>query len=171
MKNFKNLALAALTFVATVAPTAIAPAQAGAFNNLTTGQKELIVSIKRQGVDISASACKNDGSYGYFSYYSGTWRDAKIQICTNVATSQADQWETLRHEAVHVAQKCENRDHGNTFRTLSTASWLKKYGSESDAAFITRAYPKAKWGIEFEAFTLQKYSNQTIANIVNKACN
>ena len=165
MRNFKNLALAALTFVATVAPTAIAPAQAGAFNNLTTGQKELIVSIKRQGVDITASACEDNGSYGYFSYYTGTWANAKIQICTNVATSQAEQWETLRHEAVHVAQKCENRDHGNSFQTLSTTSWLRKYGSQSDAQFIKSAYPRAKWAIEFEAFTLQKYSNQTLSLI------
>ena len=166
--KLRNLALAALTFVATVAPTAIAPAQAYTRN---VGQEALVSAIRQTGVTVTTSACKDDSSYGYFSYYSGTWRDARIQICTNVTTSRAQVWETLRHEAVHVAQKCENRDHGNSFQTLSPASWLRKYGSESDAQFVMRAYPKAKWAIEYESFTLQKYSNQTVANIVNKACN
>ena len=168
MRNFKNLALAALTLVATVAPTAITPAQAYTRN---AGQEALVSAIRETGVTVTTSTCEDDGSYGYFSYYTNTWRNAKIQICTNVATTQAQVWETLRHEAVHVAQKCENIDHGNSFETLTTTSWLRKYGSQSDAQFIKSAYPKAKWAIEFEAFTLQKYSNQTIANIVNKACN
>jgi hypothetical protein len=164
--NFKALALATVTAAAVIAPTAIAPAKA--FN---AGGLNLIKAIDKAGVELNQSACPNGNSYGWFSYRRGTWSNASIQICTNVATTYEDQWETLRHEAIHVAQKCNNPSHGHDFETLTTWSFLKGQATDSDANFVMDNYPKAKWLIEIEAFTFMKKSNQTIANLVNKACN
>jgi len=149
---------------------AVAPRPRRSGGSMTSGQRALVSSIKRTGTTITFSTCSDDKSMGWFAYHVGTMRGTKIQICSNVATTTADQWETLRHEAVHLAQKCENPKHGETHETLTSWSFLKSNASESDAAFIQRAYPKAKWLIELEAFTLMKRSNQTIANLVNRAC-
>jgi len=162
--NIKALALTALATTATLVGGA--PAEA-----MTSGQRALVSSIHRTGTSISYSSCPDNKSMGWFSYRVGTMKGTKIQICSNVATSTHDQWETLRHEAIHLAQKCENRYHGDTFETLTTWSFLKSQATESDAAFIQRAYPKAKWLIELEAFTFMKRSNQKIADLVNRACN
>jgi len=155
------------------APTAPAPrAQAvQTAPRYLPGEQALLNAIANVGVPVNVGQCEDDGSYGYFAYRTNTWNTARIQICTNVATDKDTQWETLRHEAVHVAQKCENRDHGNSFETLTTWSFLKGQATDSDANFVMSAYPEAKWLIEIEAFTFQKKSNQTIANLVNKACN
>ena len=161
--NLKALALAAVTATATLASGAPSLAY-------TNGQRALVDSITRTGTTITTSPCSGKQSMGWFSYRVGTMRGAAIQICSNVATHHTDQWETLRHEAVHLAQKCENPTHGEDFETLTSASFLKREATESDASFVMRAYPKAKWLIELEAFTLMKRSNQTIANLVNRAC-
>jgi hypothetical protein len=78
-------------------------------------------------------------------------------------------WETLRHEAVHVAQKCYNPYMTNN---VMSQQWLNQNGaSVSVWSFIKSAYPSSDWAIEYEAFTLMKYSNQTIADLVNHYCN
>lgn len=130
----------------------------------------LIEELQSVGVTVRVSPCSDDSSYGYFAYDHGTFRGSLIQICSNVATTSAQRWETLRHEAVHVAQKCSNPNHGNTFQTVNTWSFLKRNAYESDAQFITRAYPQEKWGIELEAFTLMRESNGVILNFVAQAC-
>jgi hypothetical protein len=162
--NFKAL-LATLATVATV----IAPTAAVAGTG-TPGKAALRDALTNVGVPINGGHCESN-TMGYFSYKTNTWADAEIFICTNHAKSDADQWETLRHEAIHVAQKCENRDHGHTFESLTTWSFLKGQATDSDANFVMNNYPEAKWLIEIEAFTFMKKSNQTVANLVNKACN
>lgn len=153
---------------ATATPTAPAAPTAPRY---LSGEQALLNSIKNAGVTVSVNACPDGNSYGWFSYRKGSWSNASIQICTNVATNQNDQWETLRHEAVHVAQKCNNPSHGNNFETLTTWSFIKGQATDSDANFVMNNYPEAKWLIEIEAFTFMKKSNQTVANLVNEACN
>jgi len=135
------------------------------------GGHQLIATLRSAGVKVNFGYCPDEsGTMGYFAYRTNTWMDARVQICTDVATTTADRWETLRHEAVHVAQKCENPNHGNTFETLTSYSFLKNNSTNSDASFVMSAYPKAKWMIELEAFTLMKHSNYTITKMVNRAC-
>ena len=55
--------------------------------------------------------------------------------------------------------------------TVMKLQWIDDNYSKSDWAFIKQAYDKSDWIIEIEAFTLMKYSNQAIADLVNHACN
>ena len=137
----------------------------------TSGETNLWNAIETAGVTITVDECDRDGTMGWFSYYSGSYRDMAIQICTNTAETGAERWETLRHEAVHLAQKCENPSHGDTFETLTTTNFLINNGTDSDWNFVKRNYPEDKWLIEYEAFTLMGYDNQVIADVVNEACN
>ena len=158
-----------LAIAATIVPLAVGGMAPEA--KAEVGGAALQEAVRRTGTTWDTGWCDESGVDGYFSYYVGTMEKTHIQICTNHNPSAAKQWETFRHEAIHLAQKCENRLHGETFETLTTWSFLKTQATESDAQFVTRAYPREKWGIELEAFTFMKQSNQTIANVVNRACN
>ena len=135
------------------------------------GQLALWNAIEATGTTIKVNECEEEGANGWFSYYTGSYQDMEIQICTNVAQTTNKRWETLRHEAVHLAQKCENPDHGDSFETLKTWSFLEPRVREDLASFIMESYPRDKWAIETEAFVMMKFSNFYIADLVNEACN
>ena len=153
----------------TIAGAPAPEAKASMLNNRTDGEA-LIEELMMAGVNVNVSPCSNDKSFGWFAYNPGNLRGSEIQICTNVATTEAQRWETLRHEAVHVAQFCSNPNHGNSFETVNTWSFLKRNAYDSDAQFITSSYPQEKWAIELEAFTLMRQSNAVILNFVAQAC-
>ena len=162
--NIKTiLAAAAIT-----AGTIFAPGAAQAQE--TPGMRNLWNAIKTAGVTITVDDCDND-AMGWFEHHPGSYQNMAIQVCTNSATTFHDRWETLRHEAVHLAQKCENPQHGHQYETLTSMDYLQNNVSGSDWEFIKSSYPREKWVIEAEAFTLMRYDNQTIANVVNEACN
>ena len=91
-----------------------------------------------------------------------------VTICTEVTGGNKTSafWETTRHEAVHMAQHCAT----NLNSPIMKRSWLLENSSQSDQRFISQNYPKSHYWVELEAFTLENYSNQVIANLVNKAC-
>ena len=154
---FKFIASAAIAAAAVVAPTA-AYAEVGGNN--------LLESLDRAGVELTFGACEEHGLTGTYGFFHN--KENWIHICTDVADTNAQQWETLRHEAVHAAQFCKNP---NMASTLTTPEYLKKNSRESDAEFIMRAYDKSDWALELEAFTLMRLSNNQIADVVNYACN
>ena len=169
MNFITRLVTTAAIIPLSIAGVAAPEAKASMLNNRTDGEA-LINELQMAGVSVNVSPCSDDRSFGWFSYQAGTFRGSEIQICTNVATTEAQRWETLRHEAVHVAQKCSNPNHGNDFQTINTWSFLKRNAYESDAQFITESYPQEKWAIELEAFTLMRQSNAVILNFVAQAC-
>ena len=169
MNFISRLVTTAFILPLTIAGAPAPEAKASMLNNPTDGEA-LINELMMAGVNVNVSPCSDDRSFGWFSYNTGTFRGSEIQICTNVATTEARRWETLRHEAVHVAQKCSNPNHGNSFETVNTWSFLKSNGRESDAKFITSSYPQEKWAIELEAFTMMRQSNAVILNFVARAC-
>jgi len=157
--NFSKLfASLALATVATVSP-----AFASTGNEVTNGQRALWNTIEAQGTTINVGECEETDAYGWFNS-----RTNRIVICTNVATDVDTRWETLRHEAVHLAQRCENPSMEST---LLKHQWLFNNGLQSDWSFIQEAYDQEDHMIELEAFTLMRESNQTIAAVVNRACN
>ena len=154
--NFSKIfASIAVATVATVSP-AIA-------NQATPGQIALWDAIEAQGTTIDVGECEETDAYGWFN--SSTNR---IVICTNVATDVATRFETLRHEAVHLAQKCVNPSMESV---VTSRKWLFNNGFQQDWDFIQEAYDEEDHMIELEAFTLMRESNQTIASVVNEACN
>ena len=155
MFSFKKFfATAALAFAATTTPAMAQP-----------GGVELYTALDNAGVEITTGNCEAKGVTGTYGFFmpSKNW----IHICEDVAVSDAQQWETLRHEAVHAAQQCMNP---NMTSTLTTPAFLQKYGNQSEWEFIKSAYEKHDWLIELEAFTLMKLSNSQVADIVAEAC-
>ncbi len=152
--NFTKLfASVALATIATVSPASAT----------TDGQRMLWNTVEAQGTTIDVGACEETDSYGWFNS-----RTNRIVICTNVATEVAERWETLRHEAVHLAQRCVNPSMSSV---VTSRKWLFNNGYQSDWDFIQDAYDQEDHMIELEAFTLMRESNQTIATLVSKACN
>ena len=152
-------------FIATAvlaATAAITPAQA----YVPAGGVDLYSALDDAGVEITTGNCEAEGLTGTYGFFmpSKNW----IHICEDVAVTDAQQWETLRHEAVHAAQYCMD---SSMQTTVMRHSWIENNHSSSDWSFIKQAYDKSDWIIEIEAFTLMNYSNQFIADVVNHACN
>ena len=154
MNFFKSIAIAAVSAATVIASPAIA---------FTEGETKLGNALDQAGVEVLVGECPTDKSYGMYNSKLNA-----IAICTNVATTAEQQWETLRHEAVHAAQRCVN--HSMSF-TVKSSDYLLKNGLQSDWEFIQSAYDKSDWAIELEAFTLMRTSNANVASIVNSACN
>ena len=152
----KFIATAALAVAATVAP-------ASAYQE---GGAQLNSVLEQAGVEVTAGACEPHGITDTLGFFmpSKKW----IHICTDVATTEAQQYETLRHEAVHAAQHCVDPSMQST---VMKHSWIDDNYSKSDWSFIKQAYDKSDWLIEIEAFTLMRYSNFQVAKLVNLACN
>ena len=130
------------------------------------GAYELYTALRNTGVSIDIITCEGDNTYGWYnSGYNNGW--GGMVICDNVATTYSDQWETLRHEAVHAAQHCRG---GRNWDTVMQDSWTRKNLSRADYEFITTDYPKDAWVFEFEAFALEHHSNEFIAHLVNTNC-
>ena len=160
MFNFKAFATAA---VAAASIFTQAPAVA---SQLSAGEQALATALERAGVKVEAGDCSEVGltdTYGFF-----VPEENYIGICTDVATTAAMRWETLRHEAIHAAQKC--KDPSMTSMVMSV-SYIEKNARISDWHFIQRAYEKHDWAIEIEAFTLMRMPNSHIATIVERNCN
>ena len=152
----KFLATAALAVAATVAP-------ASAYEE---GSAQLFNVLEQAGVEVTSGDCEPHGitdTYGFFMP-AKNW----IHICTDVATTDEQKYETLRHESVHAAQFCVDPSMAST---VLSHQWIDENYSKSDWAFIKQAYDKSDWLIEIEAFTLMKYSNYQVAKLVNTACN
>ena len=155
MNFLKAAAAAVLSATALIAPVES--------SNYTPGQKSLVAELERSGVTIEVGNCRNPMLYGFFVAETRT-----IGVCTNNHEATEDPWQTLRHEAVHAAQHCVDP---SMMFTVSTSTYIVNNGSQSDWDFIQQMYPREAWAIELEAFTLMRYSNSQVANVVRGACN
>ena len=98
-----------------------------------------------------------------------------IGLCTDREPSYASFLDTIRHEAVHIAQACMayhepgTDPDGDGFAVLypdGQPDWWLKYGEG-----IARHYDVSEWDIETEAFGMAgDFSAEQITNIVNIAC-
>ena len=156
MNFFKSLAITAISAVTLATSPAIA-------STLTEGETKLVNALDQAGVEVHVGECPTDKAYGLYNSKLNA-----IGICTNVATTLEMRWETLRHEAVHAAQRCVNP---SMAFTVKSSDYLMKNGLQSDWSFIQKAYDKSDWAIELEAFTLMRTSNSNVASVVNSACN
>ena len=133
---------------------------AGAFS---PGEERLLEALNKAGVEIVIEPCETPGYYGAYSA-----KFNELYICTNTIGGISQFWETMRHEAIHVAQRCV--DPGMS-ETVHSKAYLEHYGHDADAKLIMATYDKEDWAIEVEAFTLMRRSNDFVADVVIKACN
>ena len=130
------------------------------------GQQALFKALDRAGVTYSKGDCAEHGIEGMYGFFIPA--NNHIHICDDVATTEEQQWETFRHEAVHAAQRCVNP---SMAFTVNSSQYILSHGSQSDWDFIQQAYDQKDWAIELEAFTLMRRSNVEIAQVVESACN
>ena len=154
MNIFKFIATAAVA-----ASTIAAPSLA----SLDAGEAKLADALDNAGVEVLVGDCPMDSAYGFYHSQKNI-----IAVCTNVAVTPEKRWETLRHEAIHAAQKCVNP---SMAFTVTSSQYLLANGRQSDWDFIQKAYDRKDWAIELEAFTFMRSSNSEVAAIVNNACN
>ena len=146
---------------AAVVAASVVCTPAGA-TELTPGQERLLDNLDAAGVTVEAGECPSEEALGWFIP-----KKQFIALCTNVIDSEEEAWTTLRHEAVHAAQFCVDPTMESTVLRYSV---IRQHRSEDDWNFIRSAYHINDWAIESEAFTLMRLSNDTIADLVEKAC-
>ena len=161
MFNFK-------AFVATtIAAASIFTAPVEAFTTARQGQQELLSALQTAGVTMESGDCEEafdlTDTYGFYYH-----EEKYIAICTDVVEDEAKAWETLRHEAIHVAQGCIDPSMQTTAHRWA---YVEKNANETDAQLIIRAYDREDWAIELEAFTFMRRSNSYVASMVNHTCN
>ena len=169
MKNFKALALAALTLAATIAPTAqaqvadrvVTPARVPATH------RALAQAITNVGVTIydgrNTKECKANEEGRLMGYYDG--HANYMVLCTNNGTMD-ELLVTLTHEAVHMVQDC--RTGGIKSNKVQPATEWKKlvsYLNDQHVNEIQAFYPEHKWGHEVEARAFELSPNQVAAGI------
>ena len=96
-------------------------------------------------------------------------KDNVMVFCTNNFKSEEELYQTLAHEAVHVAQDCKTGI--NTFTNAPLGNWksLVPHLTDKDASIIVNFYEKDKWGIETEAFYLM-YRPSSVSGLLQKYC-
>ena len=163
-KLFNYINMSIRKFVATALLTVAAVT--GSAVEAQPGGQRLFDSLDRAGVSYSSGDCEKHGMTGVYGFYVAAKHH--IHICTDVATTDSQQWQTLRHEAVHAAQRCVNP---SMAFTVTSSQFLMENGRQSDWELIQSAYDREDWAIELEAFTLMRLSNGDIADLVDAACN
>lgn len=132
--------------------------------------RQLINTMSNYGVRtyMDHPRCDDGDAYGFTD-------GMNIGLCPDISPNSAAYHNTIRHEAVHVAQYCLARvapstdPDGDGFSVLSpdvAQEYWREYGSR-----ISLYYKPIDWMIEAEAFG---YSNDMtasqIAHLVNIAC-
>ena len=148
---------------------AVAPAMA----KVDHGTPALLQSLPQYGVSISLNPTQCDGSY-HGSFHTRT----KNFIVCYKGTPNANDHDTVRHEAMHVAQNCAAKRDGypNGIRTILRGTTLKNFITNSltdkELVGIKSSYPKDRWLTEMEAFAGAKvYTSTQVARIVSLWCN
>ena len=133
------------------------------------GAERLIGVLLNEGVKVEVhDYCKEEGRTGYFSFRTdGSYSGRQVGLCMNNISSESEAWTTLRHEAVHVAQHCRDPRMGDT---VLVDGYLEKNLSRYDYQHVVDNYSKSDWLVEWEAFHMEDWSNDVIADIVIEQC-
>ena len=147
------------------------PVEAFHFDEYTGAHAELVNVLQLADVPtiINPKLCDQmPGTYGFTNGYA-------VGICATRAPSQADIEDTLRHEAIHVAQSCVadavpgSDPDGDGFAVL--APELEDAYWERHGETIALVYSPADWDVEAEAFTLaEDLTAAQVADIIKTAC-
>ena len=111
MNNFKKAAVAALTAITTIVPTAVEA------KNVDSAHMDLVRAIRSTGVElkVNTEACYAEQDKTLFGWYWAAKNE--MVICQENATHYntetnwtAEDFDTLRHEAQHLIQDCRDGD-------------------------------------------------------------
>ena len=130
---------------------------------------ELIAAIEATGTTVTEKTC--DGSY--LGSYTVEWEGERITkdelaLCMDaIGDNEALYMETLKHEAVHVAQMC-------TETGLVTGKGMTQLARTVSEAYDVKAlladYDEAHHHLELEAYALESEPTPHVTALVEMAC-
>jgi hypothetical protein len=139
------------------------PAQANIYSLVSNNRLTRTVEASGVRVVYDTEYCFERGSYGYYMPKSKV-----LGLCVlNHDGDIAELGDTLRHEAIHVAQTC----YGNgKARPILSWTQISKYSNNRILSIVQRYRPEHQH-IEYEAFTAAAtMTNNQVADIVTKFC-
>ena len=111
--------------------------------------------------------CDEDSSYGF---YQPSKRLMVVCVSNHYVNGKMDYYElgdTLRHEAIHVAQVCNGN---GTAKAILSWNQIAKYSNNNILSIVQR-YPADRQHVEYEAFTSAAImTNTQVAKIVRDFC-
>ena len=163
MKLLRNLAVAAITAVATMSP---------AMARIEEGTGDLLKLLADNGIHVTINeVC--DGTYHGQYRWIGMKRE--MHLCPG-DTVDADDHDTVRHEAIHAIQHCVNVARGTHTDTPvmdidTLVKNVNEYLSSDRVNWIKTTYPEDQWATELEANLMAQMSTSTeIAEFFKEAC-
>ena len=138
-------------------------------NNVPDPGLDLLVeSIEGSGTTLTEKVCTEESKEAYGYYHFGPKVD-ELVICTNnVKGDKAVYGETLKHEAIHIAQACKKWESATNYKE----EWHAKKVAESyDIEILKAKHDKSEWANELEAYSLERSPAAYISGVVDAACN
>ena len=165
MNLFKNLSALVAGFAVTTAP---------ALARVDAGTPALLRALPAYGVQVALNHSDCSGDRSFHGYYN-TGNRAFV-VCYS-GTPNANDHDTVRHEAMHVAQHCAARRDGQPYgmRPILSGAQLNEFVTTvltpDEIVSIKSSYPKGKWLTELEAFAGAKlYTAAQVQHIVSQWC-
>ena len=163
MKLLKNLAIAAITAIATVTP---------AMARVEDGTADLLRLLADNGINITINE-NCDGTY--HGVYSFVGMKRKMHLCPGETVDAIDH-STVRHEALHAVQHCVNVARGTAVNTPvmdidALVDAVNEDLPESVVTYVKETYEPKHWAVELEANLLEHTATaEQIAELFTKAC-
>ena len=147
---------------------------APALARVDAGTPALLRALPRYGVNVALNHSDCSGDRSFHGYYN-TGNRAFV-VCYS-GTPNANDHDTVRHEAMHVAQHCASRRDGQPYgirpilRGAALNNFVKSVLTDDQIVQIKSLYPREKWLTELEAFAgAAHYSSAQIQSIVRQWC-
>ena len=156
-----------LLATAAIVANAAAPANASVYTVLRNNSLTRAIESTGTRVVFDSAYCRKGDAFGY---YQPKKKILAVCVANHVENGVMDYRElgdTLRHEAMHVAQTCNGKG-----RAVPILSWttISKYSNNRILSIVQRYAPEDQH-IEYEAFTAAAtLSNQQVGKIVKDYC-
>ena len=164
MKLLKNLAIAAITAVTTIAP---------ALARVEDGTSDLLKTLSDNGIHITFNSPNCDGThYGVYRFV-GLKRE--MHLCPGNSVDAVDH-STVRHEAWHAVQHCVNSARGTAVNSPigdipELVELVNEHLSSDTVDYVKATYPEEHWAIELEANLAEETMTATdITELFLTAC-
>ena len=145
-----------------------------ALARVDAGTPALLRSLPRYGINVALNHSDCSGQRSFHGYY--RTGDKAFVVCYS-GSPNANDHDTVRHEAMHVAQHCAAQRDGDPYgirpilRGTALNNFVTSVLSEDQIVSIKSTYPKDRWLTELEAFAgAAKYSSAQVQSIVRQWC-
>ena len=154
--------LSVVALCASVSPAIASPGGMLRSNDLTRAVEATGVTFKT-----SDPYCDKTGAYGFYKPASKLMVVCVSNHYENGKMNYYELGDTLRHEAIHVAQAC---DGNGTPKPILSWTQIAKYSNNNILSIVQR-YPADRQHVEYEAFTsAATMTNTQVAKIVRDFC-